>query len=573
MKRIISLLIIIAISISQAYAAKITAKLDINPVLVTDSFNLTYTLTGNVDGVPDFSPIKKDFTILRTQQGSNISMINGDFKQTKTWSLLLIAKQTGIFTIPAIPFGADQSPEVKVIVKDVPTSTSSTPSQDFIVELDIDNKSVFTQQQVIVTARLLVSKSISSYQFGELSTSNPDAIIIPLTKDNQFKTYKGNKQYIAVERKFALFIPEPGKITINPVMAELGINTRSSRGGFFDPFNTSTRTKRLSSKAQHLTVNPPPQNFSGQRWLPAQSLKLSEKWPANTSFVAGEPITRTITLTAKGLTSSQIEGLKQPTTDQLKQYPDKPVSEETKTEAGITSTYTQKIAYIPTRAGKFTLPEMSLKWWNTRTNKMETAYIGKREFTVKAAQGNIFTPNRIDNPALHVPGDNNMSAQPLSDAGRPSTLQTEQTSSTWFWISIFFLTLWLGTVFLWWKSRQMTSIKENKPEEVTLSISKSLKHLKEACDQNSPQKIKAALLNWGNALYPDSEFKNLSDLAGQLDDSLATKIQQLNSHLYAANDSHWESDNLYQLCQSINPADKIKKKKSNSATLELFNRN
>ena len=571
MRLITSLFIFMTTAFSLANAATITTRLDVNPVLVTDSFNLTYTATGKVNAAPDFSPIKKDFTILRTQQGSNISMINGDFKQTKTWSLLLIAKQTGIFTIPGISFGTDQAPEVKVIVKDIPTSTSSTPTQDFIVELDVSDKTVFTQQQVIVTARLLVSRNISSYQLGELSTSNPDALIIPLTKDNQYKTYKGNKQFIAVERKYALFTPEAGELTIKPLIAEIGINTRSSRGGFFDPFNNTTRTKRISSKAKRLTIKTPPQNFKGKQWLPASSIKLSEQWPANTTFVAGEPITRTVTLTAKGLTSSHIEGIKQGTATGLKQYPDKPLSKETKNESGITSTHTQKVAYIPTREGKYTLPAMRLSWFNTKTNKTETAYIGEREFTVKAAPQNVFNPSRVDKQTIDNLSDNKISATAIeNDISSPANHQTGQTSSTWFWISMFFLILWLGTIFLWWKTKQEKYVEKEKIENTSLTLAKSLKQLKKACDQNNPNDIKAALLNWANALYPESEFYNLSDVAKRLDDSLASKINQLNSHIYAANDSIWDSDNLYQLCQSIEPKTNTTTKNINSATLEPF---
>ncbi len=572
MRIITGLLIFIAASLTQVYAANITARLDVNPVLVTDSFQLTYTLTGNVDGVPDFSPIKKDFTILRNQQSSNISMINGDFKQTKTWTLTLISKQTGIFVIPQIAFGADQAPEVKVVVKDIPTSTSSTPAQDFIVEMDVSDKTAYSQQQIIITARLLVSKNISSYQFGELSTSNPDALVIPLTKDKQYKTYKGNKQFIAVEKKFALFAPEAGELTINPFLAEIGITTRSSRGGFFDPFNNNTRTKRISSKAQRLTIKSPPKNFNGKQWLPAQSIKLSEQWPTNSTFVAGEPITRTITLTAEGLTSSQLENIKQATTSGLKQYPDKPTAKESKTEFGIKSTKTQKVAFIPTGAGNYSLPAMQLKWWNTKTNKMETAYIGKREFTVKAAPQNALTPAPSNNQVINNLANNTLTAnENKTESASTVTIQTEQTSSAWFWASMLFLMLWLSTTFLWWKAKQNRYTQQDKTEDNSLSLAKNLKQLKKACDKNNPQEIKSALINWANSLFPDSPIYNLSDLAKQLDESLATKINQLNSHLYAANDSSWSSDDIYQLCQKYKPASS-KNKNSHSAALEPLNK-
>ena len=154
--------IVLLIAYSNIYAANITAKLDINPVLVTDTFHLTYTASGSVDDDPDFSPIKADFELLGTQQSSNMSMVNGSISRSKAWTLTLIAKTTGIFTIPAISFGSDQAPKINVVVKAIPTSTSATPNHNFILEVEPSQKSGYIQQQFLITVRLLIAKKINN---------------------------------------------------------------------------------------------------------------------------------------------------------------------------------------------------------------------------------------------------------------------------------------------------------------------------------------------------------------------------------------------------------------------------
>ena len=107
------------------FAATFSAQINVNPVLVSDSFQLTYTAEGSVDDEPDFSPIRKDFEIIGTSQSNNVSMINGNFKRTKKWILSLRAKNSGTFRIPPISFGNEQAPEVEINVKKVAPSNVS----------------------------------------------------------------------------------------------------------------------------------------------------------------------------------------------------------------------------------------------------------------------------------------------------------------------------------------------------------------------------------------------------------------------------------------------------------------
>ena len=63
MNKIIATVLLFSLLISQSWAASISAQLDVSPVLLSDSFHLTYTASGSVDADPNLNPIKKHFEI------------------------------------------------------------------------------------------------------------------------------------------------------------------------------------------------------------------------------------------------------------------------------------------------------------------------------------------------------------------------------------------------------------------------------------------------------------------------------------------------------------------------------
>ena len=554
---------ILLIAFSNLYAANITAQLDVNPVLVNDTFHLTYTASGSIDDDPDFGPIEAMFDVLGTQQSSNMTMFNGDIQRSKKWTLTLISKTVGTFIIPKISFGSDRADKVKVIVKNAPVSNNATANKNFILEMEASHQNGFVQQQFIITVRLLIAQNINNYQFSELTTSNPDTIILPLGKNQQYKTYRGKKQYIIIEKKYALFPQKAEILKINPLVSAVTIADQSSNPRFYDPFNSHTTSKRLYSKAIDLTIKDIPAQFTGRNWLPSTSVKLTEVWPEKNKFVAGEPITRTLGITAEGLTSAQLPEINQPSIDGLKQYPDKPETQEQESKDGLVAIRKQKLALIPTKAGRYTLPEISIPWWNTQTNKMETAHLPQRSFTVLPAVNNttnfsskpnsVPTPEIINTPEKIV--ESAKDTKPYND-------------SVWFWLSVFFFVAWLLTLTLWWRSKSKLFSQQNTTVKSTPTISRCLKQLKTACEENNAQETKIALLEWAKLVFPDAAPNNLSEIANQVSAPLKEDIVSLNAYLYNPKTTEWQCGELYKKCKELKQSHSKTKPNTNSAILE-----
>ena len=378
----------------QQVAAEVQVTIDRNPVQVNESFQLVFSLDNNPDRDPDFSALQKHFLILGNNRSNSISIINGQYQRSVKWSLKLMAKQVGEFTIPAIRFDHERTKPFQVTVE--PSSLASVPSDQLVLELVADKTQVFVQSQVILTLRLLSATDISAYQFGNISIQDLDAVIEPMGDVRQYQTRIADKPYLVLEKQFALFPQQSGRLGITPVRAEVRLPSSSS----FDPFRTGGEIRQLRSQPLFVDVDPIPAGFNGPYWLPADRVELREEWQGDLAeLVAGEPITRSLTLLVDGLTAAQLPEFTLLPIAGVKQYPDQAELENSRTAKGIIGKREQKVALIPGTAGKYLVPEINLPWWNLQTGKMETATIPARELIVNAAAEVI----AVEPPAAQAP--------------------------------------------------------------------------------------------------------------------------------------------------------------------------
>ncbi|MCW8955778.1 MAG: BatD family protein, partial [Gammaproteobacteria bacterium] len=328
---------------SALHAATITARTDRNPVQMNESISLVFEATGSVDDDPDFSPLEKDFDIINQSQSSNISIINGNMNRQKTWSLIIMPKQPGVFTIPSIAFGKDSSPQIRLTVKPA-SQNSSTSNQPFFTELNVDTQQTYVQGQIIVTQRMYSSANIARYGFGELKTHGPDTVIETIGDEKQYQTKLGITPYLVIERNYALFPQASGTLEIEPALVEASVASSTSNN-YLDPFRRNTTIKRARSEGHSIRVKDVPASFRGKTWLPAAEVQLVEEWSnEKKQFKVGEPITRTLSIFADGLMGAQLPKIPLTEVDGLKQYPDKPVINDNKKTDGIIGGRQEKVA-------------------------------------------------------------------------------------------------------------------------------------------------------------------------------------------------------------------------------------
>ncbi len=525
-------------------AANITVTTSRNPVALDDSFHLIYEADSSVDDDPDFSPINNNFDILNSSQSTNMRSVSGSWSMKKTWDLSLIAKNVGKFTIPPIAFGTDTSPAIQINISNSssPNSASnngqSTVPAKIFLEADLDKKSGWVQSQYIYTIRLLRTVSIASASLTEPVTSDPDAIITKLSEDNYQTTRKGIR-YQVIERRYAIFPQKSGQLKIKPVTFEGRINAAQART-IFDQFRMSGQMKRLRSKSITATVKAAPNTIKLQDWLPAAELQLVEEWSDDIENIkTGDPVTRTVTIAALGLTAVQLPDLDFEDIDGLKQYPDKPVTENKTQNAGITGIKQIKVAIIPTTAGTYTLPEIKLQWWNTRTNKKEVAIIPEKTLTAMGVAVN--TNNFIATPAT-------IQTKPTQD--EPSIKSEIKSPSSenffyWKWLAIAFATAWLLTLLLFLKKPRENK-KENKikAKEKYTSIKAAVAAVEKNAKNDDLENTRLALIVWAKIFYADDSITNLSQITNRCSAELAKEIRDLNESLYSLEKLSWGGSHL-----------------------------
>ncbi len=523
------------------FAADIKVSVDRNPVSIDESFQIIFTATESPDDDPDFSPLEQDFSILNQSNSSSSSWINGKSSKTVQWTLNVMAKQAGGLVIPSVNFGKDVSRPLTLLITGDAAKKVVNNDEDLFIEVEASPEKPYIQSQVFYTLRLYTKVDISQARLTEPELA--DAVIERLGEDSNYTTQVNGVNYTVTERKYAFFPQKSGKLTIKPLALNAEILT-GNRPGFNGFFNSPiSKTKRVESKAITLDVKPVPASFTGKHWLSAEQLVLKQVWSGDVQEMkVGEPLTRTLTLLAKGTTVGQLPELNTTdTNDQLKAYPDQPVLQEQKKADGLLAFREEKIALIPSKAGSYTLPAIEIPWFNTQSQKMEVAKIPETTLTTVAAANQ---PVTIEPPVT--------SAIPQNIQISP-VIKTEPETNRWLWVSVALATGWLITVILFLIKRRVTKpvIEDNEAEK---SLKGCVKQLKNACINNDAVAAKDALLEWGRQKFNAS---NLGAIAGFCDARFRDEILHLNHTLYGKETGHWQGKKLFQTFTENKALEKI----------------
>jgi hypothetical protein len=531
--------ILLLVTCHSAMAANITARLSHNPVSLDESFHLIYEADSSVDDDPDFSALTKNFEILSSSQSTNMRSVNGSWSLKKSWDLVLISKQAGVFTIPPIPFGKDSSPAVRVTVK--PSTSNSMPGSSgqsaYFIEVTTDKRTAWVQSEIIYTIRFFTSIQINRPTLSEPETSDPDAIIEKLGQVANYQKLINGMPYSVSELRFAVYPQHSGTLTFKPVMFEGRVPSGRSNS-LFDQFMQSGTLKRMRSKSVSVNVKPRPANIPADDWLPAENVTIEEEWSEDiTQLRTGEPVTRTLTIKAEGLTAEQLRDPEFPEINDVKQYPDKAVAENQHKRDGITGTRQIKIAMIPTQAGRYQIPQISIPWWNTRTGKQQYAQLPATAIT---ATGMASTAPLQPSIQLQQPLDQTTIQQPAqSTAGRSSASnETIINPGYWPWISLALAIGWITTSVLFFRNSHSTAATtKSQPAPSILPLARAVE---KACSKGDARKTKEALLAWAAARWPAHSMTSLVDIANASPTELRTQIYALNSALYSAHGDQWD---------------------------------
>jgi len=523
--------------------AAVMAHVDRFNISEGETVNLTIEVTGGDSGDPQTAPLQKDFEILSNNHSSSFSMINGSTSSKSVYQLMLRPRHAGPLTIPAIKVGSAVTNPIMIQVSKVQprTSPAGLPTGDVWISMDITPKQIRVQQQAIVTIRVYQAVGLNQAQLTEPKAEN--VIVERLGEDASYQKRANNRSWQVTERHYALFPQHSGQIDIDPVQLDGSVLVGGA--SFFQ----TARPIRVRSNALSLEVSGIPSDWAGGDWLPARTVSIEETWPdANTVFKVGEPITRTLSLSADGLSASQLPEFPHDLPDNLKAYADKPVLKDAKNAGGVHGLRQEKTAIMPMQPGTYILPEIDVAWWNTSSKKTEHATLPARTFKVIAAAATGTTPPTAYTGA-QAEEQGESSVEPTMEQPDSVSISSENTVALWWqWLALFFAVGWLLTIFYIWYVHQDRAKRKKSSlgSGYAVSLKQAEKAVEAACKNNDAKACEQALLHIAFLKFPDNLPSSLITLAQHCNKTLKSEVILLEQALYAADAITWNGDRLLQ---------------------------
>ncbi|MCB1669234.1 MAG: protein BatD [Pseudomonadales bacterium] len=501
-------------------AASLTSSVDRTSIGNAETLQLSVRFDQQTSEEPDFSPLEHHFEIISRSQQSKFSIVNGSTSSYTEWLLQLLPKKTGKLLIPSLRLKGEVSDAIEINVAKQQVSSSGHAQLPVFIETLVDKDEVFVQAQLLLTLRIKHSVSLDGISSEELVIDN--ANIVKVGEADFYQTINGVKHRV-IELKFAIFPENSGTLTIPGVRFDVTLPDRNSRfsGSFF---NRGGKLVVLRSDPKTIKVNPRPQNSGSDDWLPSRGISISEKWSRPLDdLVAGEPVTRTLIVTAQGLAAAQLPPLPEPQGDGFKVYPDQPQLTDDVDSQGIIGSRSESTAIVPTREGSIALPPVTLEWWDTVNNRLQTTVLESRTLQVQANTELAQAPQQIVPP---VPTRHEV----------PAT--ESQNHSNWLWLSLL-LNLLLSCAFAvaLIKLRQR-SVAPPQASMISSAANVSEKELfkavKKAARHGKPDIFRENILKWARHHWQRSDLVTLQHLLAYSEDSeLKAGFDRLDQSLYS----------------------------------------
>lgn len=560
MRSLLVLLLILCVDV--AAAAELTARLDREQITDDETVGLSLVLAGDVGGMPDLSPLAADFDIIDQSHTSRVAFVNGQTSASQEWRLEIAPRRTGLLTVPSLTLGSLATEPLTLTVLEAATASAPSGDQSVRLEVTATPEAPYVQGRVDYVVRLLARVDVDLLQPRLSEPDAEGARIERVGEDRQYSETIGGERYTVIERRYAVFPQRSGPLEIDPphLVAAVPVERTPPAQGFGqDPFGpieeffgampgaggllVATRQVRVRGTPVTLAVRPQPPG-AGEPWLPAESVELSDEWqPEGTRVAVGEAITRTVTITAAGVTSAQLPDLALEAPPSVRLYPDPPQGRDEQGGEVPVALKQTKVALVATEPGQVTLPEIRLPWWDTTSDVPREAIIPARTLEVVASAGGGHSA-----PSPGPAGAAAPSAGASATGGR--SLAAAVPAGVWPGLAAVLAAGWLTTLVLWWRERRRRPPSPDRGDQASparrpaLTRAEARRAVERACRSRGPRDARDALLAWAALVWPDDPPRGLAGLSVRLEsDEAAAVLTRFERGLYAeAGPTDWDGE-------------------------------
>lgn len=530
------LLWLCALVFSLPATAALEASVDRTRLVEGETLELTLeTAAGNRFNRPNLAVLEEHFEIRSSRQLSLVSQLAGKTQPVTRWVITLLPRRTGYVVVPPLSIDTLSSDPISLHVL-----TSSEAARDntaqmapVFIDAEVNTETPYVQAQVLLTLR--VYHSVSLYDDSTLTGLDiPDARVESLGPPRNYERLINGIRHGVIEVRYALFPQRSGDLevpsqlfTATTMPSRTSGNALSARG----------RLVQVRSPGIVLGVRPIPAEYPpGAPWLPATALTLSQTWQPDPglNLLAGESLTRTLTVFAEGLNASQLpelSSLGSDTVPGLREYTDQPNLDNTVVDDGIRGLRQDSAALLVQRAGTFELPPLRLYWWDTDQDALRETQLDAVTLNVMSSQSFTAAPTPTAVQASEDP--------PISPVLWPWQLAT----------ALLALACMLCLGLLWRLRNVLDSFKQPYQDEEIFDEEvqgNPLNDLQSACRSNQPGEARKALETWARQQHSEG----LIGLTHQHQE-LADALDELNACLFGQADHSWRGKPLWRAVRMV----------------------
>ena len=539
-----TVLLILVISIwSTASSAELSTRLSRSSIDELESVQLTIRANGtrSVEEL-DLSELEKNFQVLNTNTSSQYQYINGNEQSWVDYQITLKPRIAGTLTIPSLTIGNESSLPLTLKVRPISQSLRDEINQLVFFEVETSKESVYVQEQLLFTRRLVYSNGVQLYNEIPGPPKIANALVLMLGETRSGTTERNGKKYGVVEQRFAIFPEMSGKLEIPAI--DITASVRLIERG-----RVSRKGVRVSTTNLLVNVMPVPEAYPEEApWLPAQAIILTQTLePGVSKANVGDTLQRKIQVRIDGNTGSILPSLNaQPSESLFSIYPTAPSIKDDTSGDSVIGFRTESSSIVPLQPGQLSLGETSITWWDTVSNEVRISVLA--DSRISAAGSAIYRDYEEQRKIRDV--------KPEVSKSEPEVIadNTEQSSFiNFYWKEILAVILSLSTLYLF---GQFVLKITNNPQR------KSYQLLIKAIRRDSAKEIKQAL----KAI--NLENKTQRARADEI-------LEILNNYIYSQNplETLTESDQtmLTQLVDRMKETEKVKKQENKYQLPPLFN--
>jgi hypothetical protein len=509
------LTLVLVLQVAPAMGSEVTASVSRDRLVEGETLTLVLQTSDPQQSLDaDFGVLGEDFEILDQRSETQMSIVNGRQSAVVRVLVTLEPLRAGELLIPALEFPGARTASIPVTVEPAPEPAPGEAPPVFIeLALDPESGPYYVHAQLSLTVRIFYQQNLTE---AAINPPAPEPASVRLLDEIPFQAERNGKSYRVLERHYAIFPERSGELLIPP----LQLTGRLIERGGDRLWQPSLRGRRVRVKSEALTiaVQPRPADYTGQHWLPARRITVSQQLSDADALRVGEPVTRTVIVDAVGLEEHMIEEPPWPALSGVRIYPDQPQGISRDDGQWVLGHREFRYAVVPEQAGELVLPEIRLDWWDTVADRQRTALLP--EHRVAVAPSEALPSAASSAPVL----------QPVEDGADRLPAPAGPASDRWRLAAGILGVLWLATLFLYIRKPASTLSKQPAGAVLSGQEAELLKSIRKACTGGDAASARAVLRRWLRLHGPKRAHGSTMEFAAALEDeALRDAILDLNA--------------------------------------------